>query len=151
MSKAPQFLDTFAPISSAIGAAVGIILSFIFDWKIINPVQRSIDYQLVRTIAWVIITTICAYIFCTCTHNRKYRIFYSTGSLGSLIGVLISTSIIYSILFIPLKNGSYGQMCFGISGFIIIPICAGLGTHLFHKRFTGNSCRASGLSPEKLT
>ncbi|MEM3397237.1 MAG: hypothetical protein QW620_06470 [Thermoplasmata archaeon] len=90
MNEREILLDNYGPYMSALGSVISIGLWFLNAYFFLlspnNPLPSNFG------IAVVVLSYLLPYFMCTCIHNRK-SIFYSSGSLGALIGAIIGVPI----------------------------------------------------------
>ncbi len=119
--KIKKFLDTFGSLTSSTGALIGTHIMMI-----IMATNARLWYIL------VFLPPVLAYFFCTCTHNRRYWVLYSSGSVGGAIGSVIGLMLAFTqpmqILF-HLFTGFSGN---GV--YFFTPLLTLICSHFFHRR-----------------
>jgi len=119
--KIKKDLDTIGSLTSSIGALIGTYI-----------MMRLMETNGRLWYILIFLPPVLAYFFCTCTHNRRHWVLYSSGSVGGAIGSVIGLILAFTqpmqILF-HLFTGFSGN---GV--YFFTPLLALIFSHLFHRR-----------------
>jgi len=131
-----KFLDKRSPFLSGVGAFLGNLLSVV-----ILSYTGAIYNEAWLYLIFIIVPSIFVFFMCSCNHKIRYKMLtVSTGSIGGIIGVVISTSTLYYIVSffsstVVVHSTTISILHFVIFSLLTTPIIAGFFSWYFHKKF----------------